>query len=605
MKYSHEGEVFYHSSGAGENGYAVCMSCGRAESMLVDNDFPKRLNPDSEHRPLRGNPKDDEKLPCDGSRILPNIHLGYSTITDVLELYIKNPIRNEFIPTDEEGHIVAYTLAVAVREALASELGVNATEMGYAVRPARFDDAKEQLLVIQLYDQTSGGSGFSTSAPENINKILHKTISLLHCIDHCKSACSSCLLSSDTRFDIDRLDRKLTLNWLGEDFKDRLVLPKKYHYFGTENEYCHHGLKETLQQNINRGVKKIVFWLSESIDDWDLAAIEFTSLINRYLFKDKIEIDLVIPQVDLPKDVKHHLWRIKNLWELSSSKINFITSDVQIKNGGFLVAQCLYIDERVITYGTSSDDIITPSKNWLQSPTQLMLVSSSKETNIQSQSLDISNWKLDSSLDSSTVVITLEKELNGSLDGFGSRFWTLICDQHKAVGSLFDNDKIVSIEYTDRYLQSPWYILVMTEILKASKLSESISVTVKTFFKQARVGKFLYNDWREQEDFEQLFVAWSMQSGIDLNINYANTLQNISHARVMTINWESKKKTSIIFDQGMGYWQSDFHYSDKSKRFYNFNKDVEDQARSFVDIFKCVKIKNSADWPTNITVINK
>lgn len=57
-------------------------------------------------------------------------------------------------------------------------------------------------------------------------------VETLHC-SHCESGCSECLLDSQTRHDHDKLDRKLALDWLGDEFvhyvglasEDKLLLP--------------------------------------------------------------------------------------------------------------------------------------------------------------------------------------------------------------------------------------------------------------------------------------------------------------------------------------------------------------------------------------------
>lgn len=38
------GKVFHHSSGLSGKGYALCMACGRAESMTAKGELPNALN---------------------------------------------------------------------------------------------------------------------------------------------------------------------------------------------------------------------------------------------------------------------------------------------------------------------------------------------------------------------------------------------------------------------------------------------------------------------------------------------------------------------------------------------------------------------------------
>ncbi|WP_211488876.1 hypothetical protein, partial [Escherichia coli] len=46
-----DGHVFQQSLGEGGHGYALCLSCGRAESMLNENDAPKSMEAHYPPRP--------------------------------------------------------------------------------------------------------------------------------------------------------------------------------------------------------------------------------------------------------------------------------------------------------------------------------------------------------------------------------------------------------------------------------------------------------------------------------------------------------------------------------------------------------------------------
>ncbi|MDO6805738.1 DUF1998 domain-containing protein, partial [Wenyingzhuangia sp. 1_MG-2023] len=93
--------------------------------------------------------------------------------TDVFELVLRQPASNEYLIDDGENgsnRSVALTLAVALRFALAGKLGISASELGFGTRPAKIDG--QSVLVIQLYDELSGGAGFASAAPECIEDIL-------------------------------------------------------------------------------------------------------------------------------------------------------------------------------------------------------------------------------------------------------------------------------------------------------------------------------------------------------------------------------------------------------------------------------------------------
>ncbi|MGC6746310.1 hypothetical protein ACP0HM_28150 [Escherichia coli] len=60
-----------------------------------------------------------------------------------LKWFCAKPQNGEYLPDNtEEGRIVAMTLAVALRQALAGVLGISAAELGYSVRPVRLEDGQ-------------------------------------------------------------------------------------------------------------------------------------------------------------------------------------------------------------------------------------------------------------------------------------------------------------------------------------------------------------------------------------------------------------------------------------------------------------------------------
>ena len=219
------GKVFHHSAGLHGQGYALCMSCGRAESMLAVGDFPKTLSPDSTHyapQPTREDRRDGhQQVTCPGGGSLQqNVQLGVVSPTDVFELLLRHPHQGRYIDDTHDGHTVALTLAIALRFALADTLGVSPAEIGYATRPKRIGE-NESALVLQLFDTVSGGAGFSSAAGNVVMKVLYRMAGKLHC-DHCETGCSQCLLDTQTRVDHHRMNRTRAREWLGDVTQDLL-----------------------------------------------------------------------------------------------------------------------------------------------------------------------------------------------------------------------------------------------------------------------------------------------------------------------------------------------------------------------------------------------
>jgi hypothetical protein len=90
--------------------------------MLNENDAPKSMEAHYPPRPGKADrDSQNQRLICPGSTaLMKNVTLGALARTDVFEMVLRKPQNGEYLPDNtEEGRIVAMTLAVALRQALA------------------------------------------------------------------------------------------------------------------------------------------------------------------------------------------------------------------------------------------------------------------------------------------------------------------------------------------------------------------------------------------------------------------------------------------------------------------------------------------------------
>jgi len=128
------GEVFHHSDGLHGEGYALCLRCGLADSLLPDEHLPGSFVQDVDkqrplfHKRLRGGRRNDRETACPGNEadwaILRGVHLGVAAHTEIFELQLRD---TDHKPLDQ---VAAYTLAVALRKALCGILGIEEAEVG-------------------------------------------------------------------------------------------------------------------------------------------------------------------------------------------------------------------------------------------------------------------------------------------------------------------------------------------------------------------------------------------------------------------------------------------------------------------------------------------
>ena len=196
FRYAEDGHIFHGNDGPNGKGYAVCLRCGRAAPER-GHDNPLGAN----HTRLRGGRKPTGTSICEGNdlpwAVKRRTHLGCSRRTDVFELQIYgNPSRP-----------AVYSLAVALRSGLTRLLGVDERELGVAAASSR-TDAGEVTRSAFLFDASSAGAGYTAALQHELGRAAELARRVLDCRnDDCDRSCHGCLLTADTQFTANLLDR--------------------------------------------------------------------------------------------------------------------------------------------------------------------------------------------------------------------------------------------------------------------------------------------------------------------------------------------------------------------------------------------------------------
>ncbi|MGF1692376.1 DEAD/DEAH box helicase [Photobacterium kagoshimensis] len=586
-----EGTVFNHTSGANGTGYALCLCCGRAESLTRNGDYPKELNPNDPHRPLKAAKKDktgEGKVACDGSgTLMKDIHLGCHAKTDVFELVLKHPISNEYIPDSTDGRVIATTLSVALRSALAEALGISTSELGYAVRPAIVENGIP-AMAIQIYDSISGGAGFASSANRHIQSLLTKMCTNLQC-DKCDSGCSECLLESDTRHDVDLIDSAIASTWLGKAFLMFNQLPKELAAF-VGGEYQPTSIALTLRNEINHGASSIILWLSDNVAEWDLTHPNFKRAIITYLSSDNLNVTLVVPQKDLEHDVQEELWLLQ--------KMGVILAIGQCSKSQVAV-QVIKAD-KVVTVATSESLNMCPGVNWhcANGIVVLSQVEPKQVTSCFDITFDYQNNSINDSIE-------VDRQLNGKLTNFGDAFWMTLFKRDQALLKLLSNNELISISYSDRYIQSPSSLLLIGQLISAlCKVKKEVSsITIETLYHEKdRSGRMLHHDWQNKDDFSNAYEVWlEHKTSIKPKFVCHSKRSDIAHRRLITLLFASGRVVQLKLDQGVGYWLLSDPYTIYSTVKYDFNSDLQNQLGLLSSLERDLSVKNSESWSTDIT----
>lgn len=167
---------------------------------------------------------------------------------------------------------------------------------------------------------------------------------------------------------------------------------------------------------------------------------------------------------------------------------------------------------------------------------------------------------------------------------------------------LQNNDELLSIYYSDRYLCSPWTVILIAELIDGLKQILQTSwnnpkLHIDSAPKSTRDSyqkHGLFADWLDDSlrlaVMEAYFAAMDETCAAEISID-------TQHGRIMQLNWRSGKVTTLRFDQGVGYWGCDV----KPPYFDNLASALE-QAEDMMSIVSELKIRNHKDFPTQVFI---
>lgn len=598
-RFGHEGSVFYHSSGEHEQGYAVCLICGRAESMLASGGTPKELEAGRDHRPVGGQAGSRKEKDCSGEAVKTHLHLGYQIRTDVLEIFLRNPLTKEWLPDTPTGRVIATTLGVAIRDVIAERLGIASSEMGFSYRFDRDQDSNEGRAVIQLFDEVSGGAGFVLEGLSDVTELLKAAKKHLQCPVDCENICSHCLASQDSRVEREELDRKLALEWLtNAELVEHLKLPDIFAGIN-DGRYCSVGPTRDLTQAINSLDRtdetiSLLLCLHGEQAEWDLDYPGFREQVLTWTIAEKLKVRIGIAE---PQDLSEEHKETLSL--LTSMGVELVKLDSNVLNQPYLIAQ-LSSQAKTRSLYCSTGHAGVPGEDWLKGLTDAVWVTSEQATHIPGEPIDTVGWHR-------TVqgarIVEITSQLDGPVNTLKARLETLLKEHMPELSELLTSDDAVSVSYSDRYLKSPWSLMLLNGFLELFTGDKLQSLTVQTLASNTTQPSFqVSHDWTRPDDQQAVIEHW-LKERLDVspNITMMNKAYELLHGRVITVEWASGKVSKILLDQGMGYWRARMPYRDQLN--FDFNASHDEQLQQLIKKYSHARMQQRGEWPTYISCI--
>lgn len=584
-RYSSRGHVFHWSTGLHGAGFAICLRCGRADSETGTGpgaELPATLE---NHFRLRGGRAPDGRSRCDGCDgeygIKRHIWLGVESWTDVFELQIHRLADGE--PVAEPA--AAYSIAVALRQALAETLGVHEREIGCAAVASRLHNGTPTRSII-LYDAAVGGAGYVASASAELPELLRTARKILECPRSCDRACQACLLSFDTQHQWDELDRMAALSVLDAQLVETLQIPEDLQVFGPTTRMEYEALPVAIRREMQRaGAGRVDILLGGEPAEWD---------IEEWLIRDDL-----LRWASESRDLRIYA-DARSLESLDAATANSLASIVEAARIHLIAVESM---GRVLQPEGLIAEVRGPTgvARWVATGVPARIPGDSWGTGVAgSRNLRVRKREWPDDRDGRAVApgalrrqfagtfaeMAVTNELDGGIEVFGQKFWRAVRVRVPELDArLAEGVRLSRVVYADRYLRSPLTVRLFREVLAGLRAQsdlwgEDTRLEVETASLLRRTQRSpwaIAHDWEFEEDRKLVTERVLAINGAVPRLRVADA-RDLAHARELRLKWTDGVSWYLRLDQGLGFWTT--QHNDP----FPFDRSTDEQSRTLLTV---------------------
>lgn len=558
VRYAADGSIVYRSGGEHGFGYAVCLRCGRASSErgpATETDIPNEL---SDHDRLRGGRDEGGGRSCPGNgtfAIQRNLWLGGEERTDVVEVRLTHPTSG--VVNDDAA---CTTIAVALCQALAEDLGIEPREVGWSTTVAVEGGAPRRSIVI--FDAAQGGAGYVAHVPDNLVNLLRRAREILSCPRGCDGACHGCLLTHETQHAAmaGLLDRHCGLRVLDDVLFEAMALRPELQVFGPDTRLESLTLTEAIGTALQRhGVSAIRVHLSGSPTEWDFSAWPLWSLLSRRA-SEGMDVTLCLTQETLGAlgwDTARFLAA-----RVETGEFDVLVAQASMSAGTAQVAAELRDGDGCVRWAViGAPHVLAPGETWGQDAQVLV------RARVDGELPDVSGGRLlrPQELRRPTPVafreIAISQELDGAITGLGSRFLGLVVSRAPGlIERLGVGPALVRVEYVDRYVRSPVAARSLFEVFRGlmgrpggiGPGTELRVTTTPNPGNNFRPPSGWRDDWTDAMELRSVLEALMARLTGQCTVNVPASVRGVAHARSLRLAWPGGLALTVRLDQGLG-----------------------------------------------------
>lgn len=516
-------KILHYNKGNGK-GFAICLHCGRSETMPENPDY----EPLNGHYRLRGGKNSSSSdntssKNCSGNRspfgIKKGVVIAGAIKTDICEIRLR----------DNDGDFVNdETLLTSLGQSLkihfATFLGVNEGELDFGIKKYKIE--KVEFKTVFLYDTANGGIGLSSQLPNNLNRIFKIIHSKLKACT-CKTACTECLLDRKSQWSFENLDRNVLIQWFDDKLSKTKDVPGQFKNNNANYEW--YPLFDSLIMNLSKETpKEIVLFYKGDFKNWDLNSWNLLITLRK-LNINGCQIRLLVSNPVKPDEI---IWRLIKKQTATWCNIELIISDKSKYNNQYLAQITKNSGETKNWLTTEIVELPEPQENWENLKADIIV---SESINIES----VQTEELTFSYEHNSKIKIVEKEIKRTsplrLSQFGNYLVEELKENFTELSDKLQNREC-SIIYNDRYLNSPQGAVLLFEfIFELTKNSSKVSLELNLMnLIGNRHGVRISDNWDNNKQRSEFFKALFSKTDIDLTI-LEKSRKDIPHNRFFDI----------------------------------------------------------------------
>ena len=445
---------------------------------------------------------------------------------------------------------------------------------------------------------------------DHVAQALRECVQVLDCSKECDAACHGCLLTFDTQYDSAKLDRHEGLAFLTAERLAGLKLQEHELILGENSRILTRPLYRHLAETAGEpGVEEVRIWFGNDAEVWDVEAFPLYRHLLRWVDNGQRVRLFVTPETwtRLSEGNRHALGGLVTAGQ-GSIEVHRAEGPSTESGHGALVAAAGG-PERCVEWAVPLKHWPAMNETWGQLLADGVGVYAVFNDGLpQILTAAVANEELRPRPEGTEAILSIKKELNGGIEGFGSRFWTHVLGQCGALENEFKRQgALTRVSYCDRYIATPWALVLLREILlelvrfgraDPGTMLKVLTKDLGNRYRAGRPGGYVADSFLDEAAriglFETAFEAgrgslcWSGRIEFETG--------SAPHFRELALEWKDGTAWSLRLDQGVGYWRC------RPSAEFPFNTTAEEQLPRMNEIVKRHRVVSQGNFPTYIYV---